>query len=194
MKTSNKWIKTKADKKAISQGCYMDLAAGNRVVQFFEKFLVHSKGQWAGKPFKPLKWQSEDLLKPLFGWKRPNGKRRFKRAYVQVSKKNGKSTIGAGISIYLLVGDNEPGAEVYNAATTRKQASIVFKEAANMVEKSSGLKKRLTPTFGPINSETRWSMCWAMRTGKAGKRSSGASRLAKPGMPLLRRTVFWLIN
>ncbi len=81
---------------------------------------------------------------PLFGWQRPDGTRRYRRGYIEVPKKNGKSTLFSGLSLYLLTGDGEPGAEVYSAAVDRDQASIVSNEAANMVEQSSHLASRLS--------------------------------------------------
>jgi phage terminase large subunit-like protein len=132
----SEWIRSAADEKAIGEGCTFDLRAADRVRRFFAQFLRHSKGEWAGKPFELLEWQWRDLIGPLFGWKRADGTRRYRRAYIEVPKKNGKSTLAAGIALYLLVGDNEPGAEVYFAAADRDQAAICYNEAANMVEAS----------------------------------------------------------
>ncbi len=87
--------------------------------------------------------QWKNLIGPLFGWKRADGTRRFRRGYIEIPKKNGKSSIFAGLSLYLLLADNEPGAEVYSAAVDRDQASIVFNEAANMVDSSPLLLRRL---------------------------------------------------
>ena len=125
-----------------SSGLWFDEAAANQAVQFFETVLRHSKGEWAGQPFKLLDWQRDQVIRPVFGWKRADGTRRYRRAYVEVPKKNGKSTLCAGIALYLLTFDNEPGAEVYTAAADRDQASIVFNEAANMVEAAPGLYRR----------------------------------------------------
>jgi len=117
--------------------------AAQRVVDFFEQFLCHSKGRWAGKPFLLQDWQKHDFLMPLFGWKRADGTRRYRLAYVEVPKKNGKSALMSGVCLFLLVGDGEAGAEVYSAAADRKQAGIVFDEAAKMVRKSPLLNARL---------------------------------------------------
>ena len=136
-------VKSDADQRAMGRGCYFDHAAAAHVCDFFEKFLVHSKGRWAGQPFKLMDWQRHDVLMPLFGWKRADGTRRYRMAYIEVPKKNGKSTLGAGIGLYMLVADGEDGAEVYCAAADRDQASIVFREAANMVEASAHLNRRL---------------------------------------------------
>ncbi len=64
------WIRSKADERAVSEGCTFDLKAAERVRDFFSKFLRHSKGQWAKKPFELLDWQWQSVIAPLFGWKR----------------------------------------------------------------------------------------------------------------------------
>jgi phage terminase large subunit-like protein len=137
------WIKSEADERAVLHGCYFDEQAANRAAQFFPRFLRHSKGQWAGQPFYLLPWQEEGIIKPLFGWKRPDGYRRYRTAYIEIPKKNGKSTLCAGLALYLLTKDNEPGAEIYSAAADRAQASIVYNEAAAMMKSSPPLRKRL---------------------------------------------------
>jgi len=139
-------IKTAADRRAIAEGCAFDEAAAQRVRRFFEGYLRHSKGSWAGKPFMLLPWQWDDIIRPLFGWMRPDGTRRFRLAYIEVPKKNGKSELCAGIGLYMLAGDGEPGAEVYSAAADRLQATIVHGEAARMVGQSPALSKRLKVT------------------------------------------------
>ena len=113
------------------------------MVRFFPTFLRHSQGRWAGKPFELLPWQADDLIRPLFGWRRADGTRRFRRAYAEVSKKNGKSTLAAGLALYLLTADGEQGAEIYSAAADRQQAAICFREAALMVGKSPALRDNL---------------------------------------------------
>lgn len=131
-----------ADERAVRNGCRFDPAAADRVERFFSRVLTHSKGQFAGEAFELQAWQSS-FLRRLFGWKRADGTRRYRTAYLEVPKKNGKSTICSGLSLYGLVGDGEPGAEVYNAAADRNQASIVFGEAVNMAEASPILAPRL---------------------------------------------------
>lgn len=136
-------VKGPVDLQALEEGCWYSKRKADHVVMFFNQFLHHSKGEWAGKPFGLLEWQEWDFIRPLFGWMRADGTRRFRRAYVEVPKKNGKSTLCAGIALYLMIGDGEPGAEVYSAAADKDQASIVYHEAANMVEASPSLKDRI---------------------------------------------------
>ena len=140
------WIRSEADERAVLQGCRFDLGAAEHVRTFFRTFLRHSKGKWANQPFELLEWQWTDVIAPLFGWTNADGLRRFRTAYIEIPKKNGKSTMGSGLALYLLVGDGEPGAEIYSAAADRKQAGIVFDEAANMVSASKPLAKHLIVT------------------------------------------------
>jgi phage terminase large subunit-like protein len=137
------WVRSEADERAVLEGCYFDIQAAERVQTFFRKFLRHSKGQWAGKPFELLEWQWDRIVARIFGWKRADGTRRYRRGYIEVPKKNGKSTLFSGLSLYLLCGDGEPGAEIYSAAVDRDQASIVYNESANMVEASPAHSGRL---------------------------------------------------
>jgi phage terminase large subunit-like protein len=100
-------------------------------IEFFS-YLKHSKGKWAGQPFRLEPWQTF-MLWVLFGWLRADGTRRFRTAYVELPRKNGKSSMGAGIGLKLAFADGELGAEVYSAATKKDQAIIVHGEATRMV-------------------------------------------------------------
>ena len=121
---------------------WFDEAAADKVIEFFS-YLQHTKGrEWAGQPFVLEGWEVF-IVSCIFGWKRADGYRRFRTIYIQVARKNGKSTLIAAILLYLLVADGEPGAEVYTAATKRDQAIIVFNEAVNMRNKSPALRKRI---------------------------------------------------
>lgn len=114
--------------------------AADFVVMFIEQ-LSHTKGRWAGKKFQLLPWQ-EQIIRDVFGILKPDGKRQFTTAYIEIPKKNGKSELAAAIALYLLFGDGEPSAEVYGAAADRQQASIVFDVARQMVVQSPALSKR----------------------------------------------------
>lgn len=126
-------------------GTWFDARAGAVAVAFFEKLLHHVKGEWSGEPFRLQTWQRE-LVSELFGWKRLDGTRRYRRAYIEIPRKNGKSTLAAGIGLLLLFADDEPGAEIYSAAADRDQAAIVFDVAKGMVESSPQLQ-RLAEVF-----------------------------------------------
>lgn len=130
-------------KTGSKRGLYFDIDAARRVFWFFSH-LQHSKGRWAGQQFILAPWEAF-ILYVVFGWKRKkDNMRRFRQVYVQVAKKNGKSTLAAGVGLYLFCADREPGAEVYCAATKRDQARIVYGEAERMVRKSPDLASIIT--------------------------------------------------
>jgi phage terminase large subunit-like protein len=126
---------------AVTSEYHFDKRAADVACAFFERLLRHTKGEWAGQPFALQLWQRDDIIRPLFGWKRADGTRKYRRAYIEIPRKNGKSTLSAGIALALLLMDNEPGAEVYSAAADRNQAAIVFDAAKTMVEGSTALAR-----------------------------------------------------
>jgi phage terminase large subunit-like protein len=140
-----------------SGGYYFDKPEADRAVQFFEQLLCHGKGEWAGQPFRLEPWQADEIIRPLFGWKRPDGTRRYRTVYVEMGRKQGKSAMAAGVALYLLFADGEPGAEVYSAAADRKQASLVFDEAKRMVLESPELARRSDVFARSIVIPKRWS-------------------------------------
>lgn len=141
---------------AVERGLWFDEAAAARAVTFFG-FLRHSKGEWAGKVIVLEAWQ-RFIVGCLFGWKvLATGLRRFRNAYVEVPRKNGKSTLVAGLGLYLTMADGEAGAEVYCAATTLKQALIIHEEARRMVLKSEHLRRVLDLAADNINMPATFS-------------------------------------
>lgn len=132
------------------RGLTFDEVAAERAIRFFT-FLRHSKGEWAGRAFKLEPWQAF-IVGSLFGWKRGDGTRRFRSAYLEVARKNGKTTMLAGLGLYLAFFDDEAGAEVYAAATKRDQAKICWGEARRMVLATEGLRRRITPLVGNLHS------------------------------------------
>lgn len=151
-----KWVKLACERHlrdletGHERGLYFDEQAAKLVVAFFS-LLKHSKGEWAGKSVTLEPWQQFHLW-VLFGWKRADGTRRFRTSYLEVARKNGKSTLAAGIGLYLLVADNESGAEIYTAATKLDQAKIIHSEATRMVQQSSDLRAELDLFKNNINS------------------------------------------
>jgi len=116
----------------------------DRVCSFLSKFVTMSKGrQWAGKPMQLMDWQVREVIEPLFGWVDAANMRRYRRAYIEVPKKQGKSTLMAGLVLYFLLADEEPGAEVYGAAVDRIQAGLIYREVAQSVRRSPRLSEIL---------------------------------------------------
>lgn len=136
------------------RGLYFDVDAAEYVLHFIG-MLRHSKGKWGrgrGEFIRLEPWQ-QFIIWVAFGWMRADGMRRFRVLYEEVARKNGKSTKGAGLGLFLAFADNEPGAEVYSAATKRDQARIVHKEAIRMVRKNPGLKKYIKVYKDNLNLE-----------------------------------------
>lgn len=127
-----------------------DLKRSEWCLDFFS-FLNHSKGKWAGTPVKLELWQCF-CIGSVFGWvNKKTGFRKYRTAYEQVARKNGKSTKLAGVGIIGLVGDGEEGAEVYSAATKKDQARIIFDEAKRMVKNSPYIKKMVSIYSNNLN-------------------------------------------
>ena len=116
---------------------------------FIER-LPHVKGPLAGEPIKLEPWQTF-ILTTVFGWIKPDGKRRFRRSYIEVPRGNAKSTLSSAVALYMLTADREGGAEVYSLATTRDQARIVFGDAQTMARKSPGFRTRFGVEVGAHN-------------------------------------------
>ena len=131
----------KADLRvAPENGWYFDKKAAERVFDFCS-LVKHSPDKRTWITFIPEPWQAA-IIYIVFGWKKKDGSRRFNYAYIELPKKNGKTTYAAIISNYLLFFDGEEDAEVYHAATVEKQAHICFDKAKRMIEKSPPLAKR----------------------------------------------------
>lgn len=132
---------TKARKKTTTTpACSLDAKAADIAVRFFEQNLTHSKGELGGQPFMLEPWQKEYVSK-LFGTMR-DGVRQYRTSLLAIPRKNGKSTLCAGIALKLMF-DGEPGAEIYSCAADRDQARLVFEMAKACVENSPKLRSRL---------------------------------------------------
>ena len=122
-----------------------------RPIEFIERFCRNSKSEWAGKPITLMLFQKA-YIQALFGFvDAETGLRRFRESLLYMARKNGKSTLLAGIALYMLIGDKEAGAEVYSIASKRDQAKLIFDEACNMVKQSPDLiqivKKRKSDLY-----------------------------------------------
>jgi len=125
----------------------------NHVIEFFENFCHHSKGKEGGKLVKLELWEKA-LLAATFGFIDINGNRQYREVMLIVGKKNGKSLLASGVALYMLIGDGEPGAEVYAVATKMDQAKIIWSESKHMVLKSPALRKKIKPLVNVLSSDT----------------------------------------
>jgi phage terminase large subunit-like protein len=131
---------------------YYSPKRANHVIEFIENYCKHSKGKMGGQPVILELWEKA-LLATVFGFIDITGCRKYREAVLIVGKKNGKSLIASAVGLYLLVGDNEPGPEVYAVATKRDQAKIIWSEAKRMVKKSPALRKRIKPLVAELVSD-----------------------------------------
>lgn len=145
------------------RGLHWDRATAEGAIAFFG-FLRLAEGDFEGLPFVLQPWQAF-IVGSLFGWLTADGSRRFRNAYIETAKGNGKTPLAAGIGLYGLVADDEAAPEIYCAAAGRDQAGILFTDAKRMVARSPALATRLEVlanaiayperdgTFRPVSSE-----------------------------------------
>ena len=141
------WLVPQNDNDPITLECtggpfHYDASLAQKAVDFVHNYLVFTTGEWAGRPFKLELWQ-ERIIRAIWGWRRADGTRRYRRLRLWVPRKNGKTELLAAIALLLLVADGEAGGHVYAIAADEKQAGIVFDKAYAMVTMSPGLARHL---------------------------------------------------
>lgn len=130
-------------------GAKFDPERVDRVLAAFH-LLRHTQGQWAGRPLDPDPWQIAYILAPVFGWVRWDDDagdyvRIIQFLYVDIPRKNGKTTMIGGVGIYLACADGEAGAQVVSAASSERQAGYLFNPIKHLAQKSPGLKPHVIP-------------------------------------------------
>lgn len=135
-------------------GAVFDPERVDKVIRSFS-LLRHTQGQWAGQPLKPDPWQVAYILAPVFGWvvwddDADGYVRVVRELYVDVPRKNGKSTLAGGLAIYMTCADGEQGAQCITAATTKEQAGFVFEPVKKLAEAAPALKRHVKPLKGVI--------------------------------------------
>ena len=145
---SCRWVRLACERHArdietgSDRGLFFDNKAAKKAISFFS-LLKHSKGEWAGRPVILEPWQ-QFIIGSIFGWKREDGLRRFRTGYLETARKSGKTTMVAGIGLYLLLADGEPGAEIFSVATKKDQARLSHSEATRMAKASPAIRKEVT--------------------------------------------------
>jgi len=147
---------------------YFDEDAGQRPIDFIEKFCKHSKGRWGGKPFK-LELFQKAKIQLVFGWlEKCNSKRRFREVVDIRGRKCGKSSETAAVELYCLMADGEAGAEIYCTANKLDQSKLIFNEAVNMRAQSPQLKsmtkKRQSDIYFPATFSKLQALAAETRT------------------------------
>lgn len=121
--------------------CWFDEAAAAEGIDFFHEVITHVKGSIAGMPFILEPWQ-QAIIANIFGWKRPDGMRRYSEVFIYVPRKNGKTAMSSGIVLLVMFTDHEPGAEIYSTAGEKDQATLIFKQCKGMIENEVELDSR----------------------------------------------------
>lgn len=148
-----KWYKHLSDKVINpTDGYHYEAKRGNHIIEFVENYCRHSKGKMGGQLVKLELWEKA-WLAATFGFVDDDGIRQYNLSVLIIGKKNGKSLLASAIGLYMLIGDGEPGPEVYAVATKRDQAKIIWQEAKRMVRKSETLLKRIKPLLNELSSE-----------------------------------------
>lgn len=129
-----------------------------RPIEYIESVCKHSKGKWAGKPVLLELWQKA-AVSATFGFvEKATGFRQYRRVDLFVARKNGKSTLSAGIALYMLTSDGEGGAEVYSVATKKDQAKIIWLEARRMAQQSPYLRKSVARLVAEMRYDRTFSV------------------------------------
>lgn len=121
--------------------CHFDEEVAERAISFFPDYLTHKIGPLAGQPYY-LEPHEKAIVANLFGWKRPDGYRRYREALLYVPKKNSKTTLGAGIAVLVLSFDKEASKEIYCASGDEEQARYLFSLAKHFINGDEELAQR----------------------------------------------------
>jgi phage terminase large subunit-like protein len=126
------------------KGAVFDGARADRVIAFL-RLLRHTQGKWAGRPLEPDAWQVAYLIGPTFSWVAPNDDgdlvRIIRKLYIDLPRKQGKTTLAAGLALYLAFGDKEPAAQVLAVAGTKDQAGAAYEPARAVAAASPAFKQ-----------------------------------------------------
>lgn len=140
-----KYVRNDSDELAmLKHGCTFNVERAEVVVEFCPRFCRVRDGKRQGAPFELLDYQREDIVMPLFGWEMPDGFRRFRKSYITMAKKNGKSALFHALGLYMSFGDGEPGALTMCMANSKDQAQNVFDDMQFSVEHCEELADVLT--------------------------------------------------
>ena len=120
---------------------HWDRDKARRPVQFIERFCCLPSGK-IGTPLV-LEPYEKSFIELAFGFVDDDGIRQFQEVLVVLARKNGKTTIGAAIELYMLMADGEGAPQIYNVATSKDQASLAYGAVFKMMKQSRELSKRL---------------------------------------------------
>lgn len=140
------------DLKNTDSDYYFDLKRAKHPIDFIEKFCHPSKGKQANKPLKLMLWQKA-MIEAIFGFVDIEGNRKYRRVFLLIGRKNGKSAIASAIGLYMMIADQENGSQILATAAKKDQAKIIWQEAKLMVKKSPTLRKMIKARVADMVAE-----------------------------------------
>ncbi len=146
------------DPVATRGDCHFDYQAARTAIEFIEECCTFTQGAKAGEPFILEMWEKA-IVGNVFGWKRPDGARRFREVLLFVARGNGKSELAAAIICAVLFLDEEPGAQCYSAAAKRDQTHFVFDPVRKMILACPEMKEQATVFKNSIVVKDRVYKC-----------------------------------
>lgn len=141
-----------ADLQNADSDFYFDKKRAQHPIKFIEKFCHPSKGKQANKPLKLMLWQKA-MIEAIFGFVDIEGNRKYRRVFLLIGRKNGKSAIASAIGLYMMIADQENGSQILATAAKKDQAKIIWQEAKLMVKKSPTLRKMIKARVADMIAE-----------------------------------------
>lgn len=160
-------LKTAPKTKEVREQVYFDWREAERRVKFIEEYCRYPEGSKAGEKIKLDEWQKNDIVRPVFGWKRKNSAvneygdlRRYSKVFVGIPRKNAKSTLIAAMALSIMLQDGEGGAEIYALASNKEQAGRVYQPIRRFIEMDARLSEMLkvrkdSMSYAKFNSEIK---------------------------------------
>lgn len=135
-------IRTEADRRALAEGCFWDAKQAERIIRFAETYVSQKYG--AEDAFRLFAWQKR-FLGSLYGWRKPDGHRRFSLALLHVPKKNGKTLLVSVIAAYELFAAGVTAPLVVSASTTKDNAKQVYEQLCSTINGNAKLRSLAKP-------------------------------------------------
>lgn len=118
---------------------HFDIEKANKPIRFIERFCCSPETgeHLVLEPFQKA------VIQITFGFVDDDGFRQFQEVLYEVGRKNGKSSLGAALELYMLIADGEGAPQIYNVANSKAQASLAYGIALKMLRRSKELNSRL---------------------------------------------------
>src|SRR6516164_3353982 len=114
----------------------IQLDPGDHPVVAWINNLKHTGDYW-GKAFALRRWQGA-IVRKMFDRR---GKPRYRKVFIGIPRKHGKTELAAAIVLYLLFGSGKRAHRIYSASRDHKQAALIYDAAAAMIRQDAGLSE-----------------------------------------------------